>query len=488
MEVTLNIFIGSRETYLGETRSVCGIHVSDEEETDYYLSKAEVNTISPLKVFSMLLPKVLDETLIEVVGEGELKQLTLILSPSMKSDLEEIKLLNRLLIVEDLSKALETIGKNKTIIAKDALLTIGNSLLSLKEVGVKISTDFKEDKVTIANAIKADLASARAYFNHLRGVEDILVTTEAKKDKKARAKSIPNLIPDKLIYNWGLPEENALPIYYSGDSTLENKKPKGEKTDEVMKLSYIYYSGDNKRLRVLGRTSGDDRYNVTILKEPNSYLETLFEHQRNVCSNKYSTVPMVCYRTANIFSAGVSNYIEEKDFTKVGFTLTGDLYSLTDSRKDLSYVFNPPRLAFKIKRHLEHNRDILLSYIGKTDLERKGIVVTDVTDYFYTKVDDKCKVHDDFTTKTKEIKFSDIGLPSGKVAKIKGVSNIDYPPRTYFSKLIKTNPKVSMLTWLIDEHIVAYGFVIETDEGYSFFRCQYGSRYLLRTVSKKNRG
>ncbi|AFI55284.1 hypothetical protein TSMG0001 [Halocynthia phage JM-2012] len=220
-----------------------------------------------------------------------------------------------------------------------------------------------------------------------------------------------------------------------------------------------------------------------ILKEPNAYMEGVFKYQREVCKGLYSTEQMVAYRRRELFSPGTSNYIDDGNFDVLGHSIHGDIFTLNCPRKDLSYVFNPPRLAFKIKRELEQNQTRLLAHIhGKA--ESSNMAVTDLTDVFYYDDGGKLKLNSEFTSKTKFFKLDNVKLPeTDKVISIKALVKYDLPERNFLNKLVKDNPKVELLTWMIDQYTVSYAFVITTDEGWLFYHAQYGSRFLLRGAS-----
>lgn len=507
-ELNIYCFLGQRETYKQEDRHVAGLAIKIED--DWHLSShaAESKPDINFTLFASALPHLISK--IKTRFE-ELNHIRLITSVTNK-DPDTQYLIERLFNTDnDYGRVAEGISEDRKMseAKKLGLMSIATSLKSLTDhfKGLTICSNLIEnkkgemvdlkitetDKVFIEGIIHADAAASRAYFNSLKGDNCSIQEVITPKDLKGKTKDIPNLIGDNIIFNWLTDTQVDLGnvsgnIYYTGNGELENKKPKGIKIDKVASKGFVYFTGNNKRLRVLGRLSAEDRYNVVILKERAEYLEKVFAYQREVNKKLYTTEQIVAYRRPVVFGPGVSNYIEEDDFSVVGSSIQGDLYTLTPPRKDISYVFNPPRLGFKIKRELGENQTRLVAHLnGQT--ESMGMRATDITDVIYeTDSKGKCKVKSSFNNQVKSFKLEGITIPKDdKPRKVKVLVKYDLPERNFLSKLIKDNPKVEMLTWMIDDHTVAYGFVITTDKGWLFYHAQYGSRFLLRTASAKAR-
>lgn len=489
-ELKLYAFMGTRDTYQGEPRKLVGF-AYQFEDTWYHFGGSDLMEGNFYKLFW---EGFAEATASLVHLDTEIKSLLLVSSPTSEAE-EPIRMIERLFNTESkYSDVIESLNNNKKmdLTERMSLAGIATVLKNLVDNLVEVSAEYKESKETITGSIQADSAAARAYYAHLQG-NQFKATVTTQKDLRGRTKDIPKLITDSIIFNW-LPDtklnlDGQTPhVYYTGNGELENKKPKGVKIDPIIAQSNVYFTGNNKRLRVLGKLSAEDRYNVVILREPAVYLEKVFDYQREICKRLYSTEQMVAYRTREVFGAGVSNYIDDGDFTNLGYSINGDLFTTTTPRKDLSYVFNPPRLAFKIKRELENNQTKLLHHIHG-ESEKLNIKATDITDYFYNRDEDKCTLRTDLTNKVKELRLKDIVIPveGGKTVNIKAMMKYDLPERNFFNKLVKDEPKVELLTWMVDDHTVAYACVVTTVEGWLFYHGQYGSRHLLRTVSAKNR-
>lgn len=490
-ELKIYAFMGTRDTYQGEPRKLVGF-AYQFEDTWYHFGGCDTLEGNFYKLFS--------ERFAETIGslvfleEAKIESILLVSSPTSVAE-EPIRMIERLFNTESkYADVIESLKNNRKMDTVDqlALMAIAGTLNSIVNNQIEVSSKYKESKETITGSIQADSAASRAYYSHLQGI-DYKPTITGNKELRGRTKDIPKLITDSIIFNWLPDTQLALDgqtphVYYTGNGELENKKPKGVKLDPILTQSNVYFTGNNKRLRVLGKLSAEDRYNVVILKEPAKYLEKVFEHQRGICKGIYSTEQMVAYRTREVFGAGVSNYIDEGDFTNIGYSINGDMFTTTVPRKDLSYVFNPPRLAFKIKRELENNQTKLLHHIHG-ESEKLNIKATDITEYFYEIDGDKCKLRSDLTNKVKDMRLANVAIPveGGKTVNIKALLKYDMPERNFFNKLIKDNPKVEILTWMVDDHTVAYAFVVTTDEGWLFYHSQYGSRHLLRSASAKGR-
>lgn len=490
--VTMYVFMGVRDTYRGETKSVSGISY-EYDGTLYNFGYACNKDTPPVYGLSLNL-KAAVESLDNL--ELDVKELAIVSSPTSKAD-GDVDLVYRLFNTEsNYDTVIASIAGNKNIAGKPsqkALLTIAELLKELKAKGVEFLTGFKETKASITGSIQADSVASRAYFQHLDGNTDPIVEVILPKETKAKTKAVPKLLTDNILFNWRkdtaitISDDVKGNIYYTGNGELENKTPKGVKLDKIVAKGNVYYTGNNKRLRVLGKLSAEDRYNVVILKEPATYLETVFAHQRELCKGIYSTEQMVAYRNRELFSGGVSNYIEAGDFSRLGYNMSGDLYTTTVPRKDLSYVFNPPRLAFKIKRALENNETKLMHYIGKA-LDGVGCCATDITTLLYDTTDEaKLKLHPEIDNKLKYLKIPDVTIPTGRTVNIKALMKFDLPERNFFNKLVKDSPKVSLITWMVDDHTVGYACVVETIEGWLFYCSVYGSRHLLRTAAASRR-
>lgn len=490
-KLNLYSFMGIRNTYRDTVKSAAGINYV-YEDNQYYFGMTDEAEVSPIENYANILANAISS--FKELPE-EVKEVTLVITPTSDAE-DDTNLVTRLFNVDaDYTGVIESIKKNTKIAGtstQKGLISVATTLSELHKAGVKLSCDYKEPEEALIGCIYADSAAAKSYYSYLHTGEKSITQVITPKQTRARTKDVPKLLADNLIFNWSTNNtitlgDNTLSTYYTGNGELENKKPKGEKTNKFLTQGNVYYTGNNKRLRVLGKLSAEDRYNVVILKEPSKYLDKVFEMQRDICSDIYSIEQMVVYRKQSVYAAGVSNYLEDKDLSHVGFNINGDMFTTSVPRKDISYVFNPPRLAFKIKRELENNQTKLLAYITN-GLDKLNISKTDVTDVIYTKNDKGATIlNPNITSKTTKLKFPNINIPTGRTVNITSTLQWDLPERNFLNKLVKDNPKVELLTWMLDDHVIGYGFVVTTDEGWLFYCSVYGSRHLLRTVANKNR-
>ena len=479
--MNIHIFAGTKETYHKPTVNVAAASYNVGDDAYHFsyahLDKSIIELLSSTLTACIADILALDSTVLD-------KTISVICNSTTGWD---SSVFERLTNAQDHSKACSAISGNAKMPNRDEWLAIATSLTKLSDLGIKINSKYKETPETIKEALICDSAAAQATHHTLVNPDNGLeVASLIAKDRKKRAKALPSLLVDKYLFNWSPTHETA--IYYTCNTELENKKAKSKKANPLLDRGFVYYSGDNKRLRVAGRLSAQDRYNVVILKDKCAFLENVLAHQVSVLKNIYSTRPAVMFRIGSLTGGGGGNFIEENDFKNVGYDIHGDLYTLTAPRADLSYVFNPPRLAFKIKRIMETNTERTLALIASSETKVLDMHRTDVTDSFFVWDDKgKCKLRPTITTSTKDLRLKDVLAPDGRNINPKVLVKYDIPTRNELNRISKDNPKIEIITWEFDPHIVSYAFLITTDAGWLFYSSEHGSKHLLPTARKSQR-
>lgn len=305
-----------------------------------------------------------------------------------------------------------------------------------------------------------------------------------RSEKQLRKKVSPNhpLIVDNLVID-RLRNDG---VYYCGIGDLTKRAPKKDQNAnlERKKASHVYFTGNNNRLRNFGMYSANERYHVVILKDTIPYLDKLFAFQREINKGIHQVQPETVFRIKEVTGAGVNALVSEGDFTGIGVTETGDLYSNTIRRTDLSYVMNPARLKMRVMRQYDWAEEILLRFISGDDT----LHVTEVTDMFYiTDTKGKPAMNPDRNVQEDRITFEDVAYEGG-TTKIIALGKVTMPTYQEFKRWTKLQPRVWIYTRKVEEHLLRYSFIIETELGHLHYTCPYGGVKVLRKASKKARG
>lgn len=375
---------------------------------------------------------------------------------------------------------------------------IATFLAFLWENNIKVLTDDRGRPVNKQGATlqeigrrTADMLSYRGAYIPLDG--DAIISWHTDKEINSPKKyDTPSLLCDNLLFGIsGAPNElNGQYLYFTGSSELNNTKSKVQtaKNRDVVDVNpntFLYFTGSYDKLRFFGRPCAHDRYNVVILKERYEYIERIKQIQADYVNQLYSLPQMVVYRLPECHTAITQNHMAQFDGQYLGVGKKGDLFTLTRNKKELSHVMHPPKLAFKIRDIFERNAHRLINVMDGT-ATGKGFVRTDITDALYAKdAKGKLKVIDSLKQTTKQLKFQ-INCPiTGKVVTVPMVIGADTPDRNAISKWVKNNPNISVWAWRVTDVEFAYALVIETDEGWLYWNCEYGSKHYLPTARKR---
>jgi len=162
---------------------------------------------------------------------------------------------------------------------------------------------------------------------------------------------------------------------------------------------------------------------------------------------------------------------------------TDDLYSK---------VIRPPKLSFRVIDLEEQYKEILYSYClerGKKLDELKkfkprNICVKDVTDYFYEDVVNSkgevtgVKVDVFYSILSTSVTFNAPHPYNDKELKLIFTRGVDLPARSILTKLEKSNPRISVVTWQFDTIMIHYGIIVESDEGIGLWSGYSSTRIL----------
>lgn len=339
---------------------------------------------------------------------------------------------------------------------------------------------------------RADMLAARGVQLGEIGKPIEAFSIELKKLKTPKTKiKPPSLFCDQLAFAYS-GTDNTLDsnyVYFTGKGAMSNGKTKVKSDEDVNgRISqYLYFTGKYNQLRFLGRPNPEDRYNVVILKEQFEPLELIKQKQTEVVNKYFNLSQFVVYRLSNIISTPALAAIEEhgQDYLWEDRNHAGHLSLLTQPQKIISTVMNPPMLAFKFKEQFELETDMLKRYIAGGYDNTDDYRLTDVTECFFTNdAKGKLKVVDEFKQNTKLMKLDLNSALKPEPVKTAIAPSVDIPHRNAFSKWLKLNPKIEMLTWSVTPFEFKYAFIITNDEGWMLWHCPYGSRQLLRGARK----
>jgi hypothetical protein len=286
------------------------------------------------------------------------------------------------------------------------------------------------------------------------------------------------LFIDPLLFNMGdiLTIDNRS-VLFTGKNTLKKVKPKAGLTEveTYSDKSYVHYTGSNSKLRFSGKVDGDSRYNVLLLNKPDDLVNRVINEQNRIVRRLYKTDNLVVYNLKTIIGQRCNGLLSnDKDFEHLMHTSNGDLYTLNPGKDEISYVYNPPRLAFKINKIFENNLNILLCVINGT--YNKNIYnVTDITKLLYN----EGKVLSSIDKYTQYIRIDNLVLGDGKI-NIRADLSVDLPSFIHIKRLAGITLSVKIVYWLVDRCTVAYSFIYHTEEGWMYYSNYYGSRKILR--------
>lgn len=384
---------------------------------------------------------------------------------------------------------LDTLKKTKAPftdpVTGELLTTLYTHWLAFKAKGFT----FENDLIPGTDLEKIrQFADALAYRGAL--LDDTNPVIEWVDDKtlnRPKKPNTPSLLCDNLLFAIGH-VDNRIPegyLYFTGSGDMNNGKTKAaQKESNKEDSSFLYFTGSYNKLRYFGRPCAHDRFNVVLLKEAYPLIEQLKRHQASIVDKIYGLSQMTVYRLTECFSTLAQHHLLQHACNYLGVTKKGDLFTLTKSKKALTHVMYPPKLAFKIRDIFEQNTNRLFSVLDGS-WETRGYALTDITGYFYqTDAKSKLKVHEDIKQNTKQIKLSVLCPIRKQLHNLLCVIGVDSPDRTAFSQWVKLNPKIQLLGIPLTGVEYQFAVIVTTDEGWMYWTCEYGSKHYLKAARK----
>jgi ribonuclease HI len=268
---------------------------------------------------------------------------------------------------------------------------------------------------------------------------------------------------------------------------------------EYQKLGEYYLGNHGTEDDMLGKRMSDGCYSVVRLKKPDDAIECVRTYTTTLAEGM-DTICMI--RLDQLFSANT-----HKEVTSYGHLAMPrarmsrlDLNCLDEEpgsgkdeagdrkRKPLTREFRPPRLAM---RAVEAVSD-LLERLDMYKEKHPKIVVTDLTDTFYETKEKPVGKKGDvvLTTELRErfvVGFASlevqanyqVGEGTGQVP-ITLVMGIDILNRNSLKRLEKSQPKVTLISWLESPQAFRYATVIEADGDEGIWAGVYGNQRLIK--------
>jgi hypothetical protein len=404
--------------------------------------------------------------------------------------------------LNDLLKVIKSSDINKTVNIITNLemeASTKQDLLSICDVIAHTSivcsaVKYSVDKDDFNGDVLADAACDCGMTQYGFGAKDLVVNVVDVKATNKKVSSLHPMLFDNNLVDLG----KELPAYFSGNGDMTKRAPKKDRSKDTTRreASHVYFTGNNERLRNYGMYSALERYHVLIPTERDSYIDNLVEFQRKVIQSLQNHTTGSVIRLRESSGPNVNSYISKGDYTRIGISLEGDMYSNSNKRADMSYVFNPPRMFYKVKANYmsayERLMGIVLALEEGTFKDNHlhhpdtNTYLTDVTPLFYIHKDDKTFMCDDRNVKEQYVSMSDI-LYNGGTTSIKLLYQVSIPTYQEFKRLLNYNPKVYVATERSEEHVVKLSLIIKTDLGIIRYNSPEGSIKVLRKASAKAR-
>lgn len=225
----------------------------------------------------------------------------------------------------------------------------------------------------------------------------------------------------------------------------------------------------------VGKAVRDFGIGIVYLKEADGVLDKTAD----VCNDildRLADVPVIVY-LQNVLKPTNRDEILDGLASNYNITSEGMVKSLNNDT--LFFIANPSRLSYKLKPIYTYIADKLEDYLnGDSD-----ILLTDVTDKFYTKTKKKSKEVLKFTLTSETFIKVPAKFKVGDEVKediITITFGLDTPVRRTFNGISEDNPKVGVLTWEESEGLFNYALFVETDEGYGVWCGAFDNTHQMR--------
>lgn len=258
--------------------------------------------------------------------------------------------------------------------------------------------------------------------------------------------------------------------YFDTNLTTPHQTPTGH---------YVYHLGDHgKDDDFLGKRMSDASFAVLHLKNPETTLETVRAHQRELDAQKHNS--LVIGRLDFLFKPQVYSMIEESggDFLS-NRSHRLDLYEPKDLQ--LTKELRPPKLAFNLVEVMEVLEGLLTQV--STDTLPDAVTMTDITHLIYEFGEKSkkptCKIRPELTSAVKSLSATVEHSLGNSPTKISLTVGMDLPHRNALSALADRMPSVHVITWRESSKAFRYATVIRCEEDMGIFAGFYSNIHLL---------
>lgn len=243
---------------------------------------------------------------------------------------------------------------------------------------------------------------------------------------------------------------------------------------------YIYYLGDHgPDVADVGKAVSDSSFSVLYLKEMVGELAVVRDYQNQL--NEHNFKNLVVGKVGNILSSNTMEVINHYGNSLLSNDHSNKNIILNDSL--LTVELKPPLLAKKAVDSLIYLESLLVGFIDNP--ERAGLVVTEITDIFYSaEIKGKksvTKLLPEINSSLKKINIK------GKYNTLKNVGEIevplilgiDTPGRNALSALAEFDPRFYLITWKESENAFRYATVLEANGDIGIWAGVYSNIRLL---------
>jgi hypothetical protein len=469
--LTLYLFESSMLNFKRQQLNVCGLSgVTKTIQVTGWLANTGAVSLSTILLDVMPKLKDLEDHVFEIVVP--------------KTD----KVLLKALASEDLGKTIAALNKAENIdsVVKANIIELMNLI---NELGLKVGArSYTTEKEDFSGSVTATAACDCGLVQHGLGNTGMVTLVENIKNLNKKVYSRDPMLFDNNLIDLGTDFRDAV---FTGIGDVKKRAPKKDNNlDEVFtKASHVHFLGNNSRLRNYGMYSSGERYHVLIPK--------FIDYQRKI-NGTIANYPLgSAIRLKEMMSPNINSLVSNDDFSRLGISPQGDLYTNRGKLADVSYVFNPPRLFYKVKAAylsayerlvMDMNAISTVTPNGKhIVMESADVYLTDITDTFYI-TDDAGKFIFNPERDTSELitKFSDVVYDSG-VFNCMLMYQTTMPTYAEFKRLLKLNPKIYIEARRRETHVIELAVIIQTDLGTCRYHCPHGGIKVLKKASKAAR-
>ena len=244
---------------------------------------------------------------------------------------------------------------------------------------------------------------------------------------------------------------------------------------------HVYYCGNHE---IIGKPESDAGHSVLYLKEPDSVLEKLRDHQ-----NRY-----VEEGEQLMFTGHLTDIFSSKNYGEL--VNNGTIHTSRKPKTRNILTFNKQPLTSEVRP--VGRSFYLLDVMSNLEERLKKVIdgelpdkwrLTDVTDKFYSRVTKgKGKTEREVFEFSKELPTGiksinldiehGVGLTTG-FTEVTLTFGIDIPSRNALAALSKEIKRISILTWPASKTSFNYGFILETEDDIGIWACGYSNTRII---------